>query len=267
MDLIETGVADISPGQHGPIGGRFALTQILDVPFIAPSAEAASVALWRVHQRYLDKANEHRGITLLSLWASAPTHLMSKAPALTGLEEMRGKKVIAVSPTAAKIAAAFGQVGVGGPPTEWHEMLSRGIADGALSSTTAVEAFRLGGVLRSMLSFEASLFRTTFFLGINTDKWNGLAAGDRDAVMRLSGETLAKRMGAAFDSAETTALVAMKTQGMALANASPALVADVKQRLAFIEDDWKAAAQKAGVDGAAAMALLRAEAQAYKPAR
>lgn len=264
IDLVETGVADLSPGQHGPIGGRFVLTQVLDIPFIAPTAEAASVALWRLHKAHLEKADEHRGVTLLSLWASAPTHLMSKTASLTSMDEVRGRKIIAVSPTAARIAQALGAVGVGGAPTEWHEMLTRGIADGALASTTAVEAFRLGGTLRSMLGFETSLFRTSFFLAINRDKWNALLAADRDAVMALAGEALARRMGAAFDAAEAAALQSLRAQGMAIKLADAATLAAVAQRLAFLEADWRVAAQKAGVDPAASLALLRSQAAAAR---
>lgn len=266
FDIVETNVADISPGQHGPIGGRFPVTQILDIPFIAPTAEAASVALWRVHKSHLEKAQEHRGIVLLGLWASAPTHVMSKASSLATLDGVRGKKLIAVSPTAGKVAAALGASPVGGPPTEWHEMLSRGIADGALSSVTAAEAFRLTGVLQSMIAFDTSLFRTTFFLGMNQAKWDSLSAADRAAVMALSGETLARRMGIAFDLAEANATRSLQGK-LAIVRADPAVLEQLATRLAFIETDWTQGAAKAGVDGAAALAQLRSEVKNYRPAK
>ena len=45
MDMVAQGIADVSPGNHGPIRGRFGVTQILDIPFLATDSRAASIAL------------------------------------------------------------------------------------------------------------------------------------------------------------------------------------------------------------------------------
>jgi hypothetical protein len=49
----------------------------------------------------------------------------------------------------------------------------------------------------------------------------------------------------------------MKKDGVALADASPALLAEIRKRLAKIETDWIAEAGKKNVDGKAALAYMR----------
>ncbi|HJN21893.1 MAG TPA: ABC transporter substrate-binding protein, partial [Alphaproteobacteria bacterium] len=49
-DIARDGLADITIGVHGYTPGRFILTQIAELPFLSDSAEALSVAYWRVHE-------------------------------------------------------------------------------------------------------------------------------------------------------------------------------------------------------------------------
>ena len=51
----------------------------------------------------------------------------------------------------------------------------------------------------------------------------------------------------------------MREAGVNLKVASPAMVAEIKQRTSGLEGAWVAAAKKKGVDGAAFLAALRAE--------
>ena len=75
FDLAKDGIADISWGVHGYTPGRFAVTQLVELPFLGDDAEALSVAYWRVHQKYLAAANEHSGVKLLGLMTWSWTYL------------------------------------------------------------------------------------------------------------------------------------------------------------------------------------------------
>lgn len=265
FDMVETGVVDMSPGQHGPTPGRFQATQILDIGFVAPTAEAASVAFWRTYEKHLAAANEHKGVHVLGLWATASSHLMSRTGVLAKPEDISGQKYIAVSRTAGKIAGTFGATPVGGPPFKWFEMLSRGIADGAVTSTTAAQVFKLGSVMKSAYIFETSLFRTSFFLAADQDAWDKLSAADQTAIMAVSGEKLARRMGAVFDREDRNAMAALEKSGVQIVKATPDVAAEVRRKLAFLEKDWKEKARAQGVDADAAVQMIRTEAENYKP--
>jgi len=46
---------------------RLVLPQIAALPWIAPMAEQASVALWRTHHKFFARADEHKGVELVAL--------------------------------------------------------------------------------------------------------------------------------------------------------------------------------------------------------
>ncbi len=265
FDMIETGVVDVSPGQHGPTPGRFQATQILDIGFVAPTAEAASVAFWRTYEKYLADVDEHKGVHVLGLWATASSHFMSRTSVLSRPADIAGQKYIAVSRTAGKIAGSFGATPVGGPPFKWFEMLSRGIADGAVTSSTAAQVFKLGSVMKSAYIFEKSLFRTSFFLAANQGAWDKISAEDRAAIMAVSGEKLARRMGALFDREDRNAMAELEKSGVRIVKATPDVETEVREKLSFLETDWKEKARARGVDADAAVEMIRAEAAKYKP--
>ncbi|MED5390664.1 MAG: C4-dicarboxylate ABC transporter substrate-binding protein, partial [Pseudomonadota bacterium] len=58
FELVRDGVADAAWIFHG-YNTRYVATQAVEMPNLGTSAEAASVAYWRVHQKYLAKADEH----------------------------------------------------------------------------------------------------------------------------------------------------------------------------------------------------------------
>ena len=54
---------------------------------------------------------------------------------------------------------------------------------------------------------------------INPDKWKSIAKADQDAILRISGEAMAKMAGAAHDSFTKEAMATL-TKGGAASNAS-----------------------------------------------
>ena len=73
MDLVMDGAADMTVIFHGYQPGRFAATKLIELPGYDGNAEAASVAYWRVHEKYLAEADEHRGVKLSLIHISEPT--------------------------------------------------------------------------------------------------------------------------------------------------------------------------------------------------
>jgi len=257
IDMVAQGIADISPGNHGPIAGRFRVTQLLDIPFISTSAEAGSVALWRVHQEFLDRADAHRGVHVLSLWSSSPAHLFAVREPLARPEDLAGRRVVVVSSTAGRIAEIYRAVTLNAATDRWYEMLSRGVADAVISTNTAITGWNLQNVVKAQLLFPEGLHYSSFFLVINRDRWNALRADDRAAIERLSGETLAIRAGRMFDEHDRTARAQIAGGGVRITTAEPDMIERMRADFAPVEQEWIRTAAAAGVDGHAALARFR----------
>ena len=92
FELVEDGVADASWSYHGYVPGRFKLTSIVEQPMLGVSAEAASVAHWRIHQKYLAQGGEHEGVILAALFTHGPGQIQMAKP-IASLSELKGKKI------------------------------------------------------------------------------------------------------------------------------------------------------------------------------
>lgn len=77
FDLVASGAADLGFSAHSYTPGRFALTEIAELPFLTPSSEANSVALWNVWSQMLADKGEHGGSRC---WACSGTGRATCSP-------------------------------------------------------------------------------------------------------------------------------------------------------------------------------------------
>jgi hypothetical protein len=75
----------------------------------------------------------------------------------------------------------------------------------------------------------------------------------------LLGEALARRAGKAWDAADARGAADLRKGNVAVAVASPALIAEIKARTDTLEQAWITKAAAKGVDGTAALRTLREE--------
>ncbi len=123
FDIALDGLADVAFGVHTYTPGRFVLTEVAELPFLSDSAEALSVALWRVHREQLASANEHRGLVLLGLWTHGPSQLFTTRGPVTSGEDLSVLKLRIGGEIAARIADVLGTVSVTTPATKAYETL------------------------------------------------------------------------------------------------------------------------------------------------
>ncbi len=261
FELVRDGVADAAWIFHG-YNTRYVATQAVEMPNLGTSAEAASVAYWRVHQKYLAKADEHRGVTLIGLTSHGPAVIQTKS-ALKGLGDLSGQKIRVPGGVGSLVGKALGVTAVKLPAPKVYEALSSGVADGIFMPMETQKSFRLKEVVPFVTIMPGGLYYGSFAFIMNSDFLAGLSEKDRAAVMSVSGEQLSKLSGQQWDAADTAGLAAAKEAGTTITTAS----ADVHKKylaiMAPVEAGWLERANKAGIDGKAALEELRAIARGY----
>ena len=80
----------------------------------------------------------------------------------------------------------------------------------------------------------------------------------------MSGEHFARIMGASWDRSQARGEALMKSNGTTITTPTPAQMKVVRAKLAGFETRWIAKVKKRGIDGVAALKMLRAEIAAYK---
>lgn len=259
FDLVKSGAADIGYGVHGYTPGRFKLTPVVELPFLSDSAEALSVAYWRLHSETLAKAREHDGVHVLTVFAHGPGQIYTTKKPVTKIEDADGLKMRIGGGVVAEVAKRLGMVGVQAPSPQVYEILSNGVADGILFPAESVPFFKIDGIVRYGTSVPGGLYNTSFFVVMNQATWDGLAAADKAAIDGVSGEAMARLAGKAWDAADAAGTAAMKQKGVTFATADKAFTDALAVRLKGVEDGFVAAAKEAGIDGAGAIAALKAD--------
>jgi TRAP-type C4-dicarboxylate transport system substrate-binding protein len=197
-DFARTGQADVAWFLHGGTPGRFPLTEIINLPFMAGSAEIGTKVIndATLRAKYLDA--EHKGIKVLMLFTHQPGGPHTTKKAIRNLDDFKGLRLRFASPTVRDLVGALGATPVGVPPTEISEQLQKGTIDGAFMDYGGVGiAFKLGGIVK--YSTELYCYVTSFGLGMNEDYWAKLPS-DLKKLVTDSVTGKEKEVGEAWDS-------------------------------------------------------------------
>jgi TRAP-type C4-dicarboxylate transport system substrate-binding protein len=157
-----------------------------------------------------------------------------------------------------EIATRIGATPVEGPSSKAYELLSQGVADGILFPYESVAFFKLIPLLDQGLAVPGGLYNTSFYVVMNKAKWESLPDEDKAAIDSVSGEALARLAGQMWDRVDAAGLAEMEGK-IAITTASDAQVAALAAQLQPVIDAKLAEVSETGVDGAAALAMMKAE--------
>ncbi len=259
FDIAKDGIADVTFGVHGYTPGRFTLTQIAELPFLSDSAEALSVAYWRVYDKMLSRADEHKGVKVISVFTHGPGHIFNSQRQVSTPADLDGLKIRVGGGIINDIAKQLGVVPIQAPSSKSYEILSNGVADGIMFPEESVPFFKIERALKYETRVPKGLYNTSFFFVMNKAKWDSLSKQDQAAIDAVSGEAFARMAGKAWDAADAAGAGAIKAAGIQVSTFDAAALDALKGKVAFAEKAFLDAAAAKGVDGAAALQMLRAE--------
>ena len=250
FDAVRDGLADISFGVHGYIPGRFVLSQMVELPFTGNTAEVNSVAYQHVYEKYLAKANEHKGVKVLAVFTHGPGIVFNTRKPIQSLADMQGLKFRVGGGMVNEIGKTLGVNVILKPAPESYELLSTGVMDGVFFPAESVESFKLEKIVKHATTFPGGLYNTSFAFIMNEDTWARIPKADQDIIAKLTGEAAARAFGRAWDAADKSALTAMQNAGVKSLPAPKGLVDDIRAKTAPLEQKWLADAKAKGLANA-----------------
>jgi TRAP-type C4-dicarboxylate transport system substrate-binding protein len=205
-------------------------------------------------------ADEHKGVVVLSVFTHGPGQIYNMKHAINSLKDFDGLKIRVGGGVVTDVARALGTVPILKPAPESYELLSSGVIDGVFFPKESPLSFKFIPLIKYVTLVPGGLYNTSFAWMANPAKWNSIPEADRKLIAPLLGEALARRSGHAWDAADAKGLAAMQEAKLAVASASPALVAEIRSKTSELEREWvEKKARPKGVDGAAVLSALRAE--------
>lgn len=259
FDAVRDGLVDVSYVTASYTPARHPLPLVAELPGAGATAEINSVAFSRVHWKYLQAANEYKGVKLLGVFTHGPGQMFTVKKPVNTVADLAGMKIRSGGGISEASAKALGASPLVKPAPESYELLSSGVADGTFFPSESIKSFNLDKVVKFATLFPGGFYSSSFGFFMNEDKWNKLSKQDQDAILSVSGEALARLAGKAWDAADKVGQETLKAAGATISEASPAFVAEVRSRTDPLVQEWIKSANAKGVDGAKVVAEFREE--------
>ncbi len=259
FDAVRDGLVDVSYVTASYTPARHPLPLVAELPGAGATAEINSVAFSRVHWKYLQAANEYKGVKLLGVFTHGPGQMFTVKKPINTVADLAGMKIRSGGGISEASAKALGASPLVKPAPESYELLSSGVADGTFFPSESIKSFNLDKVVKFATLFPGGFYSSSFGFFMNEDKWNKLTKQDQEAILSVSGEALARLAGKAWDAADKVGQETLKAAGATISEASPAFVAEVRTRTEPLVQDWIKSANAKGVDGAKVVAEFREE--------
>ena len=262
-DLVLDGAADFAWVFHGYTPGRFTATKLIELPGYEGSAEAASVAYWRAHEKFFAQQNEHKGVKLIGLMTHGIGVLHSNTK-IASIDEINGMKLRIGGGVAGDAGAGLGATGIRVPAPKVYETLASNAADGVMMPMEGKASFKLFEVAKHTYRMPGGFYRGSFALIMNSDKFDSLSAADQDALNTVFGENLSKMAGGVWDAIDMKGQEALDgTADNSLTEASAEDVAKWNAIATPIIEKVTAEAAEKGIDAVAARAFIAEQMAAY----
>lgn len=256
FDMARDGIADITYGLHSfTEDNRFNRAQLGQFSFLGDDAVANSEAYWSIYGGQMNAAEEHAGTHLLGLFMHGPGLLHNNKLKIEKPEDLAGLKIRVPGGYVGDLVTALGGTPLFMSSPEVYEKLSRGVIDGVAFTYEAMTAFNLVDYIKYSMTVPGGIYNTTWFFVINEDKWQSLSEQDRAAIDAISGDAFAKRVGQAWNDADTVAKQEIGDK-VDFYQASPEVETALRDAATSLEQAWSNGLGDS-YDGTAALASFR----------
>jgi TRAP-type transport system periplasmic protein len=259
-DIVRDGAADMSYHVMAYTPGPFEIVRGAELPFLSPNAEIGSQAAYDWYDRNVGFDKEFKEVKVVTMFVHGPGAIHTKKP-INSLEDLVGVK-LRVGGGGVRMSEALGATPVAMPAPAAYEAIQKGVADGAMFPFESIKGFRLGELLDYHLEIPGGLYTTPFAIMMNRAKYDALSDEHKAVLAEVGGINGAKMLGAGWDRADAAGRVAALESGE-VNQLSDSELARWKETIAFMNDDWIAKADAAGLDGAALLADLKATIAKY----
>ena len=235
VDRVNDDVVQIGWSIHGMYGGRFPLTEVADLPFLADNNQNGSVALWRLYASGL-LDGEYKNLHPLFFGLVGLTGLhFAKAPKT--IDDLKGLKIRVVGKVQSDMITRLGGAPISLPSDDMYSGLQRGTIDAAATSWTAFGPYKLLEV--TSYHVEGPLGTSTSMFFMSKKKYESLSPAAKKALDANSGEAASLAFANSIDSQG----IANRKQAAAsdkhkIVQLSPAQVANWSKAVEPVIDQW-----------------------------
>jgi TRAP-type C4-dicarboxylate transport system substrate-binding protein len=257
FNQVKDGVADVVWTLPSYTPGRFPVTDLFELPYIAGSAEATTQALQEFSETYLKE--EYGQIHPLLFHVPTPGLFHTASKQIKTMEDLKGMKIRTPSAIVTQSLEALGATPVGMPVPEVPQAMATEVIDGAVVPWEVVKALRLHELTKfhTQPGGNRGFYTSVFLFGMNKAKYDSMPADLQKVIDDNSGMNLAQKVGEAFDKADVEGQALGKERGNTFYTLSAEEVQRWQLATQSVIDTWVASMDKAGHDGKKMLATAR----------
>ncbi len=250
FDLLLDQAFDVGYGVSGHNPGRFAMTQVMDLPFMSPDPWAGSAAAWQTYERWGHEYGEHEGAHVAGLFVHSTPNINMADGRIEAVEDLEGGTIRVGGDVTGRIMRELGASPVQLPPTEAQTAMARGVADGITFPSESIDFFGITPEIETITRIPGGLYTDTFWVAFNEDSWDALSEEHQAAIDKHSGMAIALLAGWAWNNADMLGEEKLEEEGVEFLTLSEDEVAIARERLEPLEEEWLEQAEEKGFDGA-----------------
>ena len=253
FDQAKDGVADVVWTVAGYSAGRFARSQVFELPFMMTNAGATSRAAWDFAQKYAQE--EYKDVKLLAVHVHGPGVIFSKSKPVTKIEDLKGMKVRGPTATVTKMLGMMGATPVGMPVPAVPEALSKGVIDAAVIPFEVAPGLKVHELTKFSTETEKTspaLYTTVFVVPMNKAKYESLPADLKAVIDKNSGREFSAYLGTTQEGNDVPSRkIFAETAGYTMTTLPHAELERWKNATSTLDDEWIADMNKRGYQGQA----------------
>lgn len=249
FDVVRDGLADVSFIVSGYTPGRFPLAEMAELSFLGDDQRIFAPIFNTLYNEHFKQFGEYDGVELMTVFSNSPGNIMTTRKPIGSVADMRGVKLRSSGPYTTALLEAVGAIPILNSSNEAFEMLSTGVIDGSLAQRETVQNMNLLDMVGHYTIIPGGLFSAGLAVIINPDRWQQISEADRAAIMAVSQEKLAAAMGKSFYDADMASEAAMRERpATSITVASPEFVAELREVVKPLEEEWAGRARAKGVE-------------------
>jgi TRAP-type C4-dicarboxylate transport system substrate-binding protein len=251
-DNTVKGVVDVGTSLLAYSPGRLPLSEVLQQPLGYKSGYQATTLANAYYKKF--KPKEFDDVQVMFLHGAAPGFIYTKNPAKS-VADLKGLRIKANAENA-DIVKNLGASPVTMPVTETYDALSRGVVDGCLFPLEALQGFKIGEVVKTVLEDYPMSYMTSMYAAMNKAKWNALSPADQKVIEKIN-EEYAEKFGKTWVELDSKAVEFAKGKGVTFVKVSKEDEAFTAEKMKPILADYVKMAKAKGLPGDEALKFVQ----------
>ena len=240
VDSISNGITDIGFVIPAYVRGRFQRSSVFDLPFLFNDAVQQTEVMYELFDK--DFAEDYKQFKVLWFTAAPMSQVFTVKQPIASAADFKGLKIRTGNAVETEGVKMLGGNPVGKTVDELNIMLQKGVVDGAFTAYSALNRYKLIGVVNHMteLNYSGALMVVL----MNKKKWDSLPDYAKKAIDQATPPSFGVAAARAFDYEDLENFKMAITNGITFHTFSKEEQEKLRTGTMGMRDDWVAKNEK-----------------------